>query len=134
MSVAMPVISAGYLALAGVFNLGLIWRVVEQRRASRIGLGDQGNAALLQRVRVHANAMENLPLQLLMLLAFELLGAPAAWVHAAGVCILLGRVLHAYGLSTRTGVSFGRFYGTLLSMLSTLGLAIGLLLRASGIW
>lgn len=134
MSVAVPMVSAVYLALGGLLNLALIWRVVEQRRASQIGLGDRGNEKLLQRIRVHANAMENLPLQLLMLLAFELLGAPAPWVHAAGVGILLGRVLHAYGLSTRTGVSFGRFYGTLLSMLSTLGLSIGLLLRATGLW
>lgn len=122
-----------YAGLAGLLNLWLIWGVVEQRRQHRIGLGDGGNEMLLRRMRVHANAMENLPLQLILLVLLDASGGPAWAVHAGGVAIILGRVLHMLGMGGRSGYSFGRFHGTLLSMVATLVLSLALLFRAFGV-
>ncbi|MCB1552385.1 MAG: MAPEG family protein [Xanthomonadales bacterium] len=122
-----------YAGLGGLINLWLIWGVVDQRRALQIGLGDGGSELLLRRMRMHANAMENLPLQLVLLVLLEASGGPAFAVHAGGIAIVAGRLLHMQGMHRRSGRSFGRFYGTLLSMVATLGLSVLLLLRAAGL-
>ena len=109
----MPLITAIYAALATVLVVILGLRVVALRWSGKIALGDGGNADLAQRMRVHANAIENLPLALLLLLLLELRGIPAPWLHGLGVSLLVARVLHAWGFSRRKGTSFGRFSGTL---------------------
>ena len=64
-----------------------------------------------------------MPLLLVMLLVAENNGASVAMVHACGAGLLLARLLHAAGLSGSAGVSFGRFWGILLTW--TVLLALG---------
>ena len=113
-----------YAGLLTLLVLALAGRVVAVRVKSRVGLGDGGNPELLQRVRVHANAIENLPLALLLLGGMELNGYPDLMVHVFGSALLLARLLHAWGLSRSTGPSPGRFAGTLLTWLVMLAMAI----------
>jgi len=58
-----------------------------------------------------------------MLLIAENNGASVAMMHACGAGLLLARVLHALGLSGSAGVSFGRFWGILLTWALLLVLA-----------
>jgi uncharacterized membrane protein YecN with MAPEG domain len=125
----MPVITSIYAALAALLVIALALLVVDQRRRSAIGLGDGGDRALQQRMRVHANAVENLPLALLLLLLLELDATAPALLHAFGGGLLLARVLHAWGFLRRSGVSFGRFAGTLATWLLMIGMALLLLWR-----
>lgn len=125
----MPLITSFYAALATMLVIGLALLVVDQRRRAAIGLGDGGDRRLQQRMRVHANAIENLPLALLLLMLLELGGTPPAWLHAFGATLLVARVLHAWGFLRRSGVSFGRFAGTLATWLAMLAMAVLLLVR-----
>lgn len=125
-----PIVTSIYAAVAALLVLVLALRVVLKRRQQAIGLGDGGNADLQQCIRVHGNALENLPLALLLLLLLELQGIPAAWLHALGASLIVARVLHAWGFSRRKGVSFGRFFGTLLTWLLMLSMAVMLLVHA----
>jgi uncharacterized membrane protein YecN with MAPEG domain len=61
------------------------------------------------------------------LLVAELNGISASLLHAAGILLLVSRTLHAYGLSQRSGRSFGRFYGTAGTWLTLLLLSASLL-------
>ena len=106
----------------------LALRVVLHRRASRIGVGTGGDAAMALRVRVHGNFAEYVPLALLMLVLLELSAMPAALLWTCGVALLLARVLHAVGLGRSPGYSFGRFAGTLLTFLVLLAMAL------AGLW
>ena len=82
------------------------------RYSLKVGLGDGGHARLARAIRVHANAVEwALPTLLLLLLA-ELNRAPALALHVCGIALVAGRVLHAVGLSSAGGLSFGRSVGT----------------------
>lgn len=130
----MLVISPLYLALGGLLILVLTIRVIARRREQKIGIGDGGDAVLIRLGRAHGNAIETLPIGLLMLVGLELAGGGAMLLHLLGGMLLLGRVLHAWGLSARAGVSVGRFHGMLLTMLAILGLIAALLWRflASG--
>lgn len=104
-----------YAALAVLLILLLAARVSLRRKEAKVGIGDGGDAALLRRIRAHANAVENVPFALLLLLVLELNQTRPLWLHVFGCVLIAGRILHAIGLSRSSMVSSGRFLGTLLT-------------------
>jgi uncharacterized membrane protein YecN with MAPEG domain len=120
-------VTALYAALAGFMVLGLAGLVVRARWRYGTSLGIGTEPGMERAVRVHANFIEYVPLALLLLLVAELNGISASLLHAAGILLLVSRTLHAYGLSQRSGRSFGRFYGTAGTWLTLLLLSVSLL-------
>ena len=112
-----------YAGLCALLVIILAARVVRWRMAHRIGLGDGGDAELLRRVRAHGNAVEYLPLSLILLGGMELNGYPEPLIQTFGIALVLSRVAHAFGLSRSSGVSAGRFAGTLVTWLLMLAMA-----------
>ena len=112
-----------YAALCTLLVLALAGRVIAARWRHRVGIGDGGVPELQQRVRVHANAVEYLPLALLLLGGMELNGYDDAWIHGFGITLLLSRLLHAWGLSRHAGTSVGRFAGSVLTLLLMVAMA-----------
>ena len=96
MPVIVTPIFAGVLAL---LYLALSVRVIKSRHAEQIALGDKGNRALQRRIRVHSNFAEYTPYALLLMLILELQGAWAWLTVGLGLFLLIGRCLHAYGVS-----------------------------------
>jgi uncharacterized protein len=123
MPTALPVISLLFASLHALLLMALSVPIVLHRRRARIGLGDGGDAVLARRMRVQANFIEYVPLGLLLLALLELGGLAAIWVWVFGAVLLLGRVLHAIGLSGSAGTSMGRFHGTLLTWLDLTAMA-----------
>jgi uncharacterized protein len=122
--------SAFYMALIIVMAVVLTFLVISQRRSKLIGLGDGGDRSVARMIRVHGNFAENAPLALALLMALPLVGA-AGWVtHAVGLLFIVGRCLHAYGLSQSGGASFGRVAGMLMTLTSFLIGAAALLMAA----
>ena len=113
-----------YAGLCAILVVLLGLRVVRFRFVHRIGIGDGGNPDLQRRVRVHANAIENLPLALLLLGGMELNGYPAPIIHGFGATLFFSRTAHAWGLSHSSGTSRGRFLGTLFTWLLMLAMAL----------
>lgn len=110
-------ITGFYVALALLLVIVLSFRVVLRRWKVRVGLGDGEDMELRKRIRAHGNAVEYLPLGLLGLLALELGGSDAAVLHACGGTFIFSRVVHAMGLSRKSGVSVGRELGMPLTWL-----------------
>jgi uncharacterized membrane protein YecN with MAPEG domain len=125
----MPQITAFYAALLGLLVMSLGLRVVHGRWTRRIGIGDGGDSEMVRRIRAHANLIENVPLALLLLLLLELTNLESTWLHLFGIALLVGRLLHAWGLSHHAGTSFGRMVGTLLTWLAILAMCVLLLWR-----
>lgn len=119
-----------YAALATLLVLILAARVVLARNARNIGIGDGGDRDLVKRIRAHANALENLPLALLLLLLLELNQTQPAWLHAFGIVLIAARAAHAIGLSRTSGYSPGRFAGIGLTWLVMLAMALLLMWQA----
>jgi uncharacterized protein len=119
----MPVVTMLYAALCGVLLVALALNVVRLRLGRKIPLGMGEGAALEQPVRVHGNFTEYAPTFLVLLLLAELGGASTWFLHLAGAAFLIGRLLHAYGLSTVRARSFGRFYGSAISWTAILVLS-----------
>jgi len=120
----MPAITALYAALIAFLLIVLGLRVVMLRRRLRVGIGDGGQGALQQAVRVHGNAVEWALPVLLMLLVAELNRANPALLHAAGIALVVGRLLHAVGLARSTGGSPGRVLGTVITIAALSVLAV----------
>jgi uncharacterized membrane protein YecN with MAPEG domain len=115
MTPPMPAITALYAGLIGLLLLVLAVPISRKRMALRVGLGDGGDAGLARAIRVHANTVEWAVPALLLLLLAELTRAPLVLLHVAGIALIIGRLLHASGLSRSAGASRGRFSGTLLT-------------------
>jgi uncharacterized membrane protein YecN with MAPEG domain len=120
-----------YAALGALLLLVLAVRISLARRAARVGIGDGGNHELVKRIRAHANAAEYLPIALLLLLLLDLGQTPPLWLHVFGVALIVGRVLHAIGLSRTAGESFGRLVGIALTWGVMLAMAVLLLWKAA---
>lgn len=108
-----------YAGLSGLILLALSARVGVLRRRYQVGIGVGEQRALELAVRAQANFCEYVPLTLVLLFGLELAAAaPGIVVHGLGACLILGRVMHGFfGLNRSAGVSFGRFYGTVLTWL-----------------
>src|SRR4051794_11609247 len=85
-------------ALALLFALLSIY-VIRGRGRYQVTIGADGAPELERRIRVHANFAEYVPFTLLLLVLAELRGASSGWLHVMCLCLLVGRVLHAWGVS-----------------------------------
>lgn len=112
-----------YAGIAALLVVVLAVRVMLRRRHTRTGIGDGGDHDLGKRIRAHANAIEYLPIGLLLLLIIELNQTQALLVHVFGISLLVGRALHAFGLSRSSGPSAGRMLGTALTLLAIMVMA-----------
>lgn len=88
-----------YAALAALLIVALARNVISLRRQHKVALGDGRHQDLLAAIRAHANAVEYLPIGLLLLLLLELSQGPAWLIHLLGILFIIGRLIHANGVS-----------------------------------
>ena len=130
----MPLaVTALYTGLLGLLFLGLSALVVANRYRSGVALGEGGDKVLERAIRVHANFAEYVPLTLILIAALEMNGVPAWTVHALGLALLAGRLLHAWGLYRSSGTSFGRGAGVFLTWTVLLLAALGAIWQAAAV-
>ncbi|GIU21678.1 MAPEG family protein [Shewanella sp. MBTL60-007] len=120
----MPLLISGlYLSLSALLMVILTYRVIRLRRIHKIGIGSEGNSALILAQRVHANFLENAPITMLLLVVAEGNGISAAVLHLFGTLWIVSRLMHAIGLTQgRGGYHFGRFWGVLMTWAVIIGL------------
>ena len=120
---------------AALINIWLSIRIGRLRTAHKISVGDGGNEALNRRMRAHLNFAENVPLVLVLIAALEISGAGrlwgGAWLLPVAALFLIGRIAHGLGMD---GGAFGvgRMIGTIVTLLTQLGLAIVAVLVVAG--
>jgi uncharacterized membrane protein YecN with MAPEG domain len=109
------VVTAMYAGVLTLLFVALSMRVIDGRRGSGMSLGDGGDPGLQRRMRVQANFAEYVPLALILMGLAESLHVNAWILHALGTMLLMGRILHAFGMS-RTNEAVGlRVGGTVLT-------------------
>ncbi len=106
-------------SILGLIYLGLCYNVV-QHRIKEIKQVDFDQAVLDRMVRVQCNFIEYVPIVLILLFLLENAGAKYYILLGVSIGLVVGRILHAWGLASKAGTSFGRYYGTLLTWLSLL--------------
>ncbi len=122
-------VSSIYIALCGVLLIVLAILVVAARRKHLVGIGDGGIKSVNRAIRAHGNAVEYIPIALLLLVALESTDVAAWLIHTLGCVLVASRIAHAIGLSKSAGTSMPRFFGTLGTWLMILVAAVILLIR-----
>lgn len=108
-----------YGSLLVLIIVMLAYRVTTFRQKEKIGLGeDTGSGAMRCAVRAHGNAVENIPVGIILLLILELNYLTPWLLHVFGLMLVISRVAHAWGISASRGPSKARFYGTLFTWLA----------------
>ena len=69
-------------------------------------------------------------LALILLLLVELSGISGDVVHALGIALLAGRIVHGYAFSVSPPIMKGRVYGTILTTGMMAGSAVLLLVQS----
>jgi uncharacterized protein len=95
---AAPVITLIIAAAMGLLNLWLGLRVSQVRKARKVMVGDGAQPELLARGRAHANFNEYVPIALILMLLVELRVGASPWLWAVGAALVIGRVLHPFGM------------------------------------
>jgi uncharacterized membrane protein YecN with MAPEG domain len=95
-----------------------------------VALGDADIPQLTQAVRAFGNASEYIPAGLIAIAVLAMVGAPPAVVHATGFILLVGRLMHAIGLSRSGGASLPRAIGVVLTWLAYIVSAVSLVFYA----
>jgi uncharacterized protein len=115
-------ITSLYASLSVLLIVKLALSVIKLRRKNRIRVGDGGNEELQLAIRTHANAVEYIPITLLLLLMLELNEAPKILIHLSGATLLTGRIIHAIGIPAKNLKK--RVLGMQITIYLLIGLAI----------
>jgi len=89
--------SSLYIASGSALIIWLSLHVISYRHRHHISIGDGDNANLRRAMSAQSNAIEYIPIGLLLLLSYELAGGNVWWLHLGGLVFLSGRLIHAYG-------------------------------------
>jgi uncharacterized membrane protein YecN with MAPEG domain len=123
-------ITSLYAGLLALTFLGLSTRVILYRNHNRLSLGDEGDRELLKRMRAQATCAEYTPIGLILLALTEIQGAPPLAVHALGLMLLAGRVIHGLGFSKSHNALGPRVFGMILTLIMIGVAALGLVLHS----
>ena len=118
---ALP-ITAVIAGLCALWLIVLQFKVVGFRRGKGVSLGHDNDEMGERLIRAHANAVENIPIFLILLGLSEGLGTPGWVLWLLGLFFLTGRILHGvHFFKIREGFKM-RVYGMLMTLIS-IGLA-----------
>jgi uncharacterized membrane protein YecN with MAPEG domain len=110
--------AALWVGLHLILLLALSVLVVRQRRRHQIELGHGDIPELDRAIRAFGNASEYVPAGLAAIVVLAMASAPPLVVHAMGLTLLTGRILHAVGLSRSGAASLPRAVGVLITWLA----------------
>jgi len=128
------IITGLYAALLVVLFIVLSARVIVARRTEKISLGHGEDEMLLRRTRAQANCAEYAPFGILMMAIAETLSAPFWLIHIMGLLLVIGRVMHAYGVGGPDMNMRWRVWGMILTLTSLgIGAVVNLVAVAFGV-
>lgn len=94
----MPTVTLLVAAALALMNLWLALRIVRLRFSKHVSFGHGGDALFEQRVRAHGNLTEYAPIALILMALIEMHGASPTGLWALGTLLVVGRLLHPFGL------------------------------------
>ena len=110
-----------YIGINLLINLFLAYRVSANRVRANVMTGTGDDTGLYNANRAHITNVEYTPIILIGLVALHLLPGSVYVIHAVGLLLTIGRILHAIGLTTAAGKSTPpRLIGTVMTWLAQL--------------
>jgi uncharacterized membrane protein YecN with MAPEG domain len=118
------VIISFYAGILAFVYIAMSFYVIRGRFVNRISIGHAGNDDMARRMRMHGNFIEYVPFALFLLFLAEYQGANDLFIHALGILLTTGRLMHPIGILKAEGPSVFRAGGMVLTFLAILIAAI----------
>jgi uncharacterized membrane protein YecN with MAPEG domain len=93
------VITPAYAAILALIFVALSVRTLLLRRKKGIAIGTADDPELTRAMRAHGNFAEYVPISLLLLFFLESRTGNLILIHALCTALVIGRLVHAYGVS-----------------------------------
>lgn len=129
--ISLPITSLTALC-AALLILVLTIKVVRLRRRDGVVLGDNDDRVLQKAIRGQANAVEQLPIALILMGLAEVQGGNPVLLTITAVVLLTGRVMHAVYFAIHGSHWRLRMYGMLLTFIAQIALIAVLALTLLG--
>jgi uncharacterized protein len=100
-----------FTGILGIMFFGLSLRTILGRGKNKVNLGTGNSDDMLRRVRTHANFAEYIPFLLIIMGLLEYQGTPDTILYLFGTVVVIGRMLHFYGLYSPQTPGWARIYG-----------------------
>ena len=124
----MHAITPIYAAIVALVYVMLSVRTLRLRHRFKVGIGNGEQPLLARAVRAHANFAEYVPIALLLIYFVEVGDIAAIWIHALCATLVLGRFVHAYGISQVEEDYRFRVFGMALTLTAIIVAALVLVL------
>lgn len=121
-------ITALYAVALAALHQALTYYVILDRARTHVSILHGDDMQLATRIRRHGNFIESVPMALILMALAEAAGAPGGWLHAAGILLVVARVLHVFGLHHDRPATFGRIAGIVGTTISMAICAVAILL------
>jgi uncharacterized membrane protein YecN with MAPEG domain len=108
-------VTALYGALLALIILALGINVTVHRVKLRVSLGDGDNPQMRRMIRLHGNAVEYLPLALVLMALYEVNGGWHWALHVIGIALLVGRIVQTWAMWGTDMPKPGRGIGQVLT-------------------
>lgn len=121
-------VTSTYAVILAVMMFVLWLQVTKYRSATGISINHGDDIALAERIRRHGNFIEIVPMVLILMALSEAAGTAPLYLHAAGILLVAGRVLHPFGLRHDNAAAMGRILGNTGGLLALLIVVVTLIL------
>lgn len=111
-------LTAFFASLLTLMYVYLSIRIIGIRRGKKISIGSGADKQLERAIRVHSNFAEYAPLSLFLILMLEIQSVNNVVVIFLGLLLLIGRCIHAYGVSQQDEDFRLRVYGMILTFMT----------------
>ena len=131
----LPITTLSAVALSFILFV-LALRVIGFRRSEGVSLGDGGKDNLQRAMRGQANLIEYALFATILIFLAEIQGGFSFALALIATLFVIGRMLHGYAMGFTKNWSFGRLYGTHLTLwplLALMLLNLWLVISASGL-
>lgn len=88
-------ITALYAALLALLMMWLAVQVIKQRRKNKVAYADGGIEGLQIARSAQGNAVDSIPITVILLALLEMNGANVLLIHGLGILFLVARIVHA---------------------------------------
>lgn len=113
-------ITAIYAAILALLLCKLAFNVIKMRRKNKVRYADGGVEELQIARTAHSNAVDYIPISLILLFILEYNDAHMLLVHLAGLSLVIGRVIHCRAILSEN--QKGRVLGMQITLLTILAL------------
>jgi len=93
------------ISINSLLVLALAINVSRLRIKHKVSLGDGDNKCLMAAIRAHCNALEQLPIFAIVMIALTFLGASTILLSTLVIGFSLARIFHAYGMLYRVFIA-----------------------------